>query len=462
MSAPAPAPMSHAALETIVAEALARAKAAGADHAEACLESTRAFTVRVNGGAIETLKQSATHGLGLRVILGGRIGFVSTNDFRGEQLEDIARQAVALAKFATPDEANGFATTADAAGEAPPDLGLFDPAVPALAPERKIDMALTLERVALAYDPRIRRTEGALVSTHDGYAVIANTHGVSRGWGATAIQAYVLPLADDQGGKQQTGYYGMVKRRVDQLEDLEAIATEAARRALSRVGARPIPTARVPVVMHPDIAAGWLGDLHDAFSGEAHVKKTSWLTGKLGETIAATRVTLVDDGRKPDAVGTEPWDGEGVPTRRNVLIDAGRFATVLYDTYHARRARTRSTGSAVRSYSSTPGIGHHNLYLEPGTETPEQILARIDRGFYMDDQGSYGFNEVTGDYSYQAQGFWVEKGEKRFPVEGVTVAGHSLEMLRNVEAIGSDLAFHGSISSPTILIGEMTVSGTGE
>jgi PmbA protein len=453
--------MTQAALEAVVTEAIERARRAGAEHAEACLESNRAFRVRVNGGAIETLKQSNTRGLGLRVIVGGAVGFVSTNDFRGETLDDLARQAVALARFSTPDEANAFPTTAEAAGDPPPELGLWDPAVLELPADRKIEMALTLERVALAYDPRIRRTDGALVSTHDGHVALANTHGILRTWGATAIQAYVLPLADDQDGKQQTGYYGMLKRRVDELEDLEAIAKEAARRAISRIGARPVPTAKVPVVMHPDIAAAWLGDLHDAFSGESHIKNTSWLGGKLGETIASPLVTLVDDGRRAGAVGTEPYDGEGVPTRRNVLVDRGRFAMLLYDTYHARRAGTRSTGSAVRSYSSVPTIGHHNLHLEAGRETPEEILARVERGFYMDDQGSYGFNDVTGDYSYQAQGFWVEKGEKMFPVEGVTVASNSLDMLRNIVAIGNDLVFHGSVASPTLLISEMTVSGSG-
>jgi len=189
------------------------------------------------------------------------------------------------------------------------------------------------------------------------------------------------------------------------------------------------------------------------------IKKESWLTAKLGQTIASPLVTLVDDGVKKGAVGSSLYDGEGIATRRNVLIDRGRCAMFLYDLYHARRAGTRSTGSAVRSYASTPGIGAFNLYLEPGSESPEAILAKVDRGFYMDDQGSFGFNEVTGDYSFQAQGFWIEGGKKTFPVEGITVASNSLEMLKNVVAVGNDLRFLHSIASPTLLIAEMTVSG---
>jgi PmbA protein len=273
------------------------------------------------------------------------------------------------------------------------------------------------------------------------------------------VSAHVVPLADDGEGKQQTGWYGMVKCRLDELEGAEAIAREAARRALARIGARRVPTARVPVILSPDIAAAWIGEMFDAFSGEGHLKRTSWLTDRLDEAIAAEAVTLVDDGRMPRAVGSEPFDGEGLPTRRNVLIERGRFAAILYDHYHARRCGTRSTGSAVRGYSSTPGIGPHNLYVEAGAEGPEAILARVDRGFYMDDQGSYGFNPTTGDYSYQAQGFWIEGGAKAFPVEGVTVASNSLEMLKHVAAVGNDLRFLGSVASPTLLIAEMTVSG---
>jgi PmbA protein len=170
-------------------------------------------------------------------------------------------------------------------------------------------------------------------------------------------------------------------------------------------------------------------------------------------------VTLIDDGRRPAAVGTSAWDAEGVPTRRNVLIDRGRLAMFEYDSYWARRAGTRTTGNSARA-GALPGVGYHNLILEAGSESPDQILARIDRGFYMDDQGSYGFNSVTGDYSFQAQGFWIEEGVKAFPVEGVTVAGRSLDMLRNIVAVGSDLRLDGAVAAPTLMIAEMTVGGS--
>jgi len=457
-------PGTPTALESVAAQALDCARRACADQAEVCVESTRGFSVRVRSGAIETLKQSGTRGIGLRVIVGGAVGFVSSTDLAPEALDHLAKRAVTLARFSTPDPANGFPAPADCAepdGEPPADLALNDPALSGLSPDRKIEMALALERLTLAHDPRIRRTDAVGVSTRDGRVLIANSHGLVRAWDATALSLFAVALADDRDGKQQSGGYGVSKRSLAALPPVEAVAAEAGRRAVARLGARPVPSARVPVVMHPDIAAAWLSEMYEAFSGEAVLKESSWLTGRLGQPIAAPRVTIVDDGRLRGGVGSQPYDGEGVPTRRNTLVDRGRLAMFTYDTYTARRAGTRSTGSATRAYASVPGIGYHNLLIEAGDETPAAILARVDRGFYMDEQGSFGFNEVTGDYSFQAQGYWIEKGERAFPVEGVTVASTSLDMLRNVAAVGNDLVFDDHVSSPTLLIAEMTVSGAG-
>ena len=455
----AAASQTAAGLEALALQVVERARQAGADHAEAIVQSSGSFSVEVNGGKIETLKQSATRGLGLRVLVNGASGFVSSNDLSSARIEDLARRAVALAWLSTPDPANALPTPAEAGEADGQDLGLVDPAVLELSAETKIEMAIELERVALAHDPRIRRTDGAHVTSGAGTSVIANSFGLVRTSRGAAVSAYVVPLADDQGGKQQSGAYGMTQRRLKALPPMESIAREAARRAVARIGARTVPIARVPVVMHPDVAESWISEMLDAWSGESVIKKASWLTEKLGQTIASPLVTLVDDGRMKGGVGSAPHDGEGVATRRNVLIERGVCAMFLYDLYHARRAGTRSTGSAVRGYSSVPGIGSHNLHLVPGADSPEAILKRVDRGFYMDDQGSFGFNSVTGDYSFQAQGFWIERGEKAFPVEGVTVASNSLDMLKNVVAVGDDLHWEGSVASPTILIAEMTVSG---
>lgn len=454
----------HATPEALLshaAAALERAKAAGAHVADACVESSRAFTVQVHGGRIETLKQSGTLGLGLRVILDGAVGFCSGTDLSPAGLDDLAKRAVALARFSTPDADNGSPTPAEAGTYAGADLQLFDAAALELPVERKIDLALELERIALGADPRVTRTDGALVSSSGGAFAIANSHGIARAWEGTSVSAWVVALADDRDGRQQTGVYGMTKRHLADMASMESIAREAARRAVSRVGARSVPAARVPVVMSPDIAASWIGEMYEAFTGEAVIKKSSWLTEKLGTAIASPLFSLVDDGAMVRGLGSSPYDGEGVATRRNLLVDRGTCASFAYDHYHARRAKVALTGNGIRGFGSTPGIGYHNLYVPAGETSPAAILKSVDRGFYFDDQGSFGFNPVTGDYSYQAQGFWIEKGEIAYPVDGVTVAGHSLDMLKHVAAVGSDLEFRTSTACPTLLISEMTVSGNG-
>jgi PmbA protein len=447
-------------LERLCAAALERVRAHGAQVADVCAESSSAFTVRAHSGAIESLKQSGTCGIGVRAVVGGAVGFASGTDLSPAGLDDLARRAVALASFATPDEANGAPDVAEAGAPATGTLELFDPAAVEWSAERKIEMALELERITLAADPRVTRTDGASVSSSGGAFAIANTHGVTRSWEGTSVSAWVVALADDTGGRQQTGAEGMSVRHLADLASAETLARAAAKRAVNRIGARTVPTARVPVVMHPDIAGAWLAEMADAWSGESLIKQSSWLTGKLGELVASPLVTLVDDGTLTRRLGSSPYDGEGLATRRNVLLDRGRLSMFVYDHYHARRAGLAPTGSGLRGWSSTPGIGFHNLYMEPGAESPEAILRKVDRGFYYDDQGSFGFNGVTGDYSFQAQGYWIEKGERAYPVDGVTVAGNSLEMLLAIAAVGNDLEWRSSIACPTLLIGEMTVSGS--
>ena len=447
-------------LRALCEQAVERARAHGAAECDACAEGSRAFTVRVHGGQVDTLKQSGLRGLGVRAIVGGAVGFASGTDLSPAGVDDLARRAVALARFATPDEANGVPTAEDAGGAFEPPLELFDPAALELEPERKIDMALELERIARGADPRVTRTDGASVSSAGGAFAMANSRGVSRAWEGTSVSAWVVALADDRDGRQQTGAEGMSVRHLADLAPLERMARQAADKAVRRIGARTVPSARVPVVMHPDIAGSWLAEMIEAWSGEAVLKQSSWLTGRLGETVASPLVTMVDDATLPRRMGSSPYDGEGLRARRNVLVDRGQLAMFLYDHYHARRASRASTGNGLRGWASTPGVGTHNLYLEPGTESPEAILAKVGRGFYYDDQGSFGFNPVTGDYSFQAQGHWIENGELVHPVDGVTVAGNSLDMLRSVAAIGNDLVWKSSVASPTLLIAEMTVSGS--
>jgi PmbA protein len=438
--------------------AVAAATKAGAQQADALVESGRQFRVDVHQGEIENLKQSEARGLGLRVFVDQKVALVYTSDLRPATLKDLAQRAVTLAKKSTADP---FASLPEGppamAGDAA-SLKLFDEAVIELSAEKKIAMAKDMEKAALAYDKKILRCDGCSVQSGIGETFLASSTGPAISYRGTSIGAFVNPLADD-GARQQAGGYGDFQRVYSRLKSPEAIGKEGARRAVARVGARSVPAQKVPVVMHPDVAGNWLQNMFAAFSGEQTFKKTSFLTEKLGQKIASDLVTLVDDGLLESGVSTAPFDGEGVPSRRNVLIDKGVLKTFVYNTYWAKKAKAQSTGSATRGYQSSPGIGPKNLYIANGSSSFDDIMKSIDRGFWMVDQGAFGFNPTTGSYTYQAAGFWIEKGAVAFPVDEITCASTTLDMLAGIAMVGNDLEFSGGINSPTLKIAEMTVSG---
>ena len=434
---------------------------AGAGAADAFLESVNEFRADVHAGRLETLKQADRRGLGLRAIVDHRVAIVYTSDFREASLQDLARRAVVLARQSTADEFADLPPGPLAAAHAEGALALYDEPVVGLTAAQKIDMALALEKVALGYDQRITRTDGCTVQTTEASAHLASSRGGVLSYRGTGMGLFVNPLADDAGGRQQSGSYGSFGRSLAGVETPEQVGKEAGRRAVARIGARSVPTQKVPVILHPDIAAEWLGNFFNAFSGEGVFKNTSYLADKLGAVIASPLVTVVDDGTLPGGVASAPFDGDGLPTRRNVLVDQGVCKTFVYDAYWARKAKAQSTGNAVRGYTNVPFIGNRNLYIAKGASPPEEIRKGVDKGFYMVDQGAFGYNATTGAYSYQAAGFWIEGGEIAYPVQEITVASTTLDMLKNVVKVGDDLRFNGTVNAPTLLISEMTISGAG-
>jgi PmbA protein len=452
------APKGSAALQSAAEKAVGLAIKAGAQQADALVESGNEFRVDVLQGNVENLKQAHTRGLGLRVFVDHRVALVYTSDLREKSLKDLASRAVGLAKKSTKDEFTGLPDTPPKPLGDVSELHLFDREVADMPTEKKIAMAKELEAAALGYDKRIKRTDGCTMRSNVGETFLASSLGPPLGYRGTAIGMFVNPLADD-GDKQQSGNYGEFKRAYHALGTPSAIGREAGKRAVDKVGARSVPTQKVPVILHPDIAADWLGNMFSAFSGEQAFKKVSYLTEKLGQPIASNLITVVDDGLLAGGVSTSPFDGEGVPTRRNVLVDQGVMKMFVYNTYWGRKAKAASTGNAARGYQGSPGIGNRNLHILNGTSTPDDIFKSVDRGFYMVDQGAFGYNQTTGAYSYQAAGFWIEKGAKAFPVQEITVAGNTLDMLKNVTMVGNDLVFNGSTNSPTLKIAEMTISG---
>jgi PmbA protein len=254
-------------------------------------------------------------------------------------------------------------------------------------------------------------------------------------------------------------YWYSMARGFEGLEPPEQVGRMAAERALRRLNAIKVETQKVPVVFEPRTARSLLDNLYEAVHGMSIYRHESFLAGKLGERVASENVTLIDDGTIPGLFGTSPFDDEGVPSRRTVVIERGVLKSYLLNTYAARKLGMRTTGNASRGLTGNAGIGHGNFFLERGVQPPEQIIAGIPNGFYVTELMGFGVNVVTGDYSRGAAGQWIRNGELAFAVSEVTIAGNLKDMLLNLEVVGSDLEFRGSVASPTLKIGEMTVGG---
>jgi PmbA protein len=307
-------------------------------------------------------------------------------------------------------------------------------------------------------DSRITNSEGSEYGHGDAQIFFANSHGFAGEFRASSVTLSVTPIAQDHAGMQRDGWYSS-QRQLRRLESPEAVGRRAAQRTLRRLGARKVRTQEVPVVFDPDMAASLLRSLCGALSGSAIYRGASFLVGKLGQRVAASGLTVVDDGRMPGALGSRPFDGEGLPTRRTVVIENGVLAGYLLDTYTGRKLGLASTGNASRSLGQRPTVGPMNFYIRPGAFSAEEIIRSVDRGLYVTEMIGFGVNLVTGDYSRGAVGIWIEKGELAFPVEEITIAGNLKDMLRDIEMIGNDLEWRSSIAAPTLKIGRMTVAG---
>jgi PmbA protein len=383
---------------------------------------------------------------------------VFSSDFRKESLETLAGKAVFLAGKGTPDEANGLPEELGQSVGAR-ELRIYDPSVAELDPDRAIAQVLEMEKAAYDHDKRVKSTQACNFSAGEEIIAVADGAGRSLSFRSTscALVAGVVAQGDD--GPMQSAFHFSASCSSSRLDRAEAVGNEAARRAVSLLGATSVKAQRVPVVLCPDVAADWIGSIFYSLDGEAALKNTTFLADKLSEKIGSTLVTLVDDGVMPDGIMSRPFDAEGVPTAHNVLIEKGVVSGFVYDTYAARRAGTRSTGNASRGYDSPPGVGHHNLYLLPGQSTAEEIIAGVENGLYVLSTGAFGFNSNTGDYSYEAAGLWIKDGALASPVHEITIASNSLEMLAGVDMVANDLKFKGATNAPTLRIAEMAVSG---
>ena len=436
---------------------LRQARAAGADAADILVGEGTDFSVTVRKGEVETLKEAGSKALGLRVFVGRRTATSYTSDFSPAALQALVRETVEMARVTGEDPAAGLPEEVVPAEDV--ELGLFDPSPAALPTAERIEWARRAEAAALAASAEITNSQGGSYSSDEDQIVLANTAGFVGSYRVSSVSFSVVPVAE-RGGQMERDFWYAAGRGLSELPTPEEVGRIAAERTLRRLGARQVATAEVPVVFDPETAAELLGHVFRALSGYAVFRGATFLKDRLGEAVASPLVTVVDDGRRLRGLGSRPFDGEGLPTRRNVPIEAGVLRYFLCDSYSARKIGARSTGSARRGVAGGPTVGAGNLYLEPGTATPEQILGEVERGLYVTDLIGFGVDLVSGDFSQGAVGHWIEKGRLVHPVSEVTIAGNLRQMLPDVDAVGNDLEFRGSSASPTLRIRKMMVSGS--
>jgi len=450
-------------LESLAADVVALAVKAGATDAEAVVREGDEFSVNVRMGQVETLTESGSRGLGLRVFRGTRSASASTSDLTPDGIRQFVEGALALAQVTEEDAFSGLPETAEF-GSVGGDLHLYYDDVYSLEGAARIEWARRAEAAALAADPRITNSDGGSFDASTGRKVLANSRGFVGGYRTSYAGVAAAPLAMDTNGTMQRDGWWSSARCFAHLESPEAVGKEAARRTLRRLGARRVTTQRVPIVFAPEVARSLIGHVFEAASGDAIWRSASYLAGRLGETIGAKNLTIVDDNLMllpsgAGGYGSSPFDGEGLPSLRTVVVEGGVLRNYLLNTYTARKLGMKSTHNAARGLAGTPGIGCGNLYLEPGTQTPEEMIGEVQAGLYVTGLMGFGTNIVTGDYSRGATGLWIENGVLTHAVEEVTIAGNLGEMLMNVVAIGNDLEFRGSVASPTLRIDGMTIAG---
>ena len=445
-------------LKNLAQDIVRQAMAGGATAAECVIREGDEFSTLVRLGQVETLKESGSKAIGVRVFNGKRAANTYSSDFSREGLDRMVNSALQLAKITSEDPFSGIPEPSQL-GSLAGDLDLYSADVYSLPGEARISYARRAEKAALDFDPRIKNSDGGSFDAATGHKVLANSHGFVGEYQRSYCSIAAVPIAQSETGAMQRDYWFSVARSLGRLESPEHVGKVAAQRTLRRLGARKVKTAHVPVVLDPLVAVSMLDHIFEGVNGDSVYRGASFLAGKLGEKIAGDRVTVIDDGTIVGGFGTSPFDGEGIPSRRTVVIENGVLKSYLLNTYTAKKLGLQTTANASRGLAGTPGIGPGNYFLQPGAKTPQQIISEIKDGLYVTEFLGHGANLVTGDYSRGASGLWISGGELAYPVEEITVAGNLKEIFFNISEIGNDLEFRGAMACPTIRIEGLTVGG---
>ena len=434
-------------LEVIIENALAEARARGASQAEAAVSQDTGLSVGVRLGEVETLEHQRDRSMGITVYFGQAKGSASTADFSMDAVRATVAKACSIARFTASDECAGLAD-AELMAKAPPDLDLSHPWD--ISADRAIEIAKTCEAAALAFDSRINNSEGASVGTHRGLHVYGNTHGFIGGFPTTSHTLSCVVLAGS-GEKMQRDYWYSSSRDWQELQDPEFIGRESARRTIARLSPRKLSTRRAPVLYVPELARGLIGHFVAAIRGSSQYRQSSFLLNAAGEKIFPDTISIAERPHIHKAMGSAPFDDEGVATQDRELVAAGVLTGYILGSYSARKLQLKSTGNAG---------GAHNLLVAPTLGGGlEALLKMLGSGLLVTELMGQGVNMVTGDYSRGAAGFWVEGGEIQYPVAEITIAGNLRAMLKGIAAVGDDVDVRGGTRMGSLLLDEMTIAG---
>jgi PmbA protein len=426
----------------------------GSDAAEVYLETSRNLSVEVLNSEIETIEEASSQGVGFRVFTGGRMGFSHCNDFSDKSLEDTISKAIGFAKLSTPDENNVLPDNKAVTGVA----DLYDAGIKAEAMDKKINMALELEKLAMK-TPGITKSSGAGYSEGESEVFIGNSNGILKNYKSSACSLGVSVVAE-KGEQKNTGGEYCSRVFFSDLIPLEKIASTASGKALELLDPVMISTQKAAIIFDPDVVRSLFGGVITALDGERVLQGATFLKDYLNKQVASPLITIVDDGTVSKSLGSAPFDGEGVPTRKIILIENGVIKNFIYNTKAAKRAGVESTGSASRGgFSSLPGIGTHKVYLQAGKFSPEEIIKNTKKGLLLKEVTGYGVDPVSGNFSGGASGLWIENGKIVHPVKGVTIAGRALDILNSIDMTGNDIDLNKAYAAPTVRVAEMQIGG---
>jgi len=438
-----------------------RAIEGGADVAEVGAHSGSHLSVKVRMGEPELVEEAGSRALGLRVMVGQRVASTYTSDLSEAGQRTLIEDALELARLSEPDE---FAGPPDPSELSSPtqwaDLETFDEGVSKISADEALSRAQRGERAAFDFDSRITNSEGASFTRAKGVSALVTSGGFAGSDYGTYASVVVNPIADDEGGKKRSGYHWSASRHYADVEDSQAVGEEAARRTIAQLGAKKLPTQELAVVFDKDAARSILGLFAGCVLGGPIWRKSSYLIDRVGTRVASDLVDIVDDPLLPRAPGSRAFDGEGLLSRRNVVVEGGVLKTYLMDTYSARKLGLKSTGSASRSPSGGISPSTSNLILKANSQSRDELIAKTKHGLYVTGMMGFGFNAVTGDFSRGASGFLIDNGELSHPVSEVTISLNLDQLLQRIDAVADDLDQRTAVASPTFRVSSMTLAGS--